>query len=185
MRVYLPATLGRLRQLIDVGHLPAPTPGFAVTPALREWYAEGDLEDLEYVALCAAARSSLRLLAAEGAPWRRVVLAAEVADADVAWAPAQGRAAVVVTVQVRRAQVAAAHVDDPSEAEVIAAAARALPVTDRTDGDAGSDAGLHSGSDAWSGAVSAVEAADDVELQWWATQELEQVVAAAVASPPE
>ena len=35
---------------------------FAVTPALRERYASGDLEELEYVAMTHAARASLRLL---------------------------------------------------------------------------------------------------------------------------
>jgi len=43
-----------------------------VTPTLREWYAEGDAEELEYAALMAAARASLRLLAhASDAPPRR------------------------------------------------------------------------------------------------------------------
>ena len=32
---------------------------YAVTPALREWYAEGDAEELEYAALQEAARASL------------------------------------------------------------------------------------------------------------------------------
>ncbi len=54
--------------------------GYAVTPALREWYSSGDIEELEYVAMMHAARESLRLLAADPAsPRRRVVLAAEVA----------------------------------------------------------------------------------------------------------
>ena len=58
---------------------PAPVRGFAVTPALREWYSSGDEEELEYVAMTQAARASLRLLHADpGAPARRVVLAAEV-----------------------------------------------------------------------------------------------------------
>ena len=34
----------------------------AVTPALREWYAEGDEEELEYVAFTRAAQDALRLL---------------------------------------------------------------------------------------------------------------------------
>ena len=44
-----------------------------MTPALREWYVEGDAEELEYAAGAAAARASLRLLAAgddEPAPGR-------------------------------------------------------------------------------------------------------------------
>ena len=64
MRVYLPATLPALAGLLRTGEIgPAPgAPAFAVTPALREWYASGDLEELEYVAMTHAARASLRLL---------------------------------------------------------------------------------------------------------------------------
>ena len=36
--------------------------GFGVTPAFREWYAQSDTEEMEYAALLAAARASLRLL---------------------------------------------------------------------------------------------------------------------------
>jgi len=80
MRVYLPATLPALARLLRSGEIgPAPVRGFAVTPALREWYASGDLEELEYVAMTHAARASLRMLLDEpDAPRRRVVLAAEV-----------------------------------------------------------------------------------------------------------
>ena len=54
---------------------------FTVTPALREWYAQADLEELEYAALTHAARASLWLLLADpDAPRRRVVLAADVPD---------------------------------------------------------------------------------------------------------
>ena len=79
MRVYLPATLPGLADLLRKAEIgPAPLRAFAVTPALREWYATGDLEDLEYVAMMHAARASLRLLEADpDAPRRRVVLAAD------------------------------------------------------------------------------------------------------------
>ena len=47
MRVYLPLTLPGLRSLLDAGQLDGvPLPGYAVTQALREWYAEGDDEEL-------------------------------------------------------------------------------------------------------------------------------------------
>ena len=63
MRVYLPGTAGTLRALLDSGEVaPAPLTGFAVTPALREWYLDDDIEALEYAALLEAARGSLRLL---------------------------------------------------------------------------------------------------------------------------
>src|SRR5215469_10794655 len=85
MRVYLPSTLADLASALVAGEVgPAPVLGYAVTPALREWYASGDLEELEYVALMQAARASLRLLHEQTtAARRRVVLAAEVADVDV------------------------------------------------------------------------------------------------------
>ena len=46
MRVYLPSTLTALRRLLDDGELGGvPLPAYAVTGALREWYAEGDDEE--------------------------------------------------------------------------------------------------------------------------------------------
>src|SRR5512144_1958028 len=50
----------------------------AVTPTLREWYAEGDEEELEYVAFTRAAQEALLLLRADpGAPRRRVVVSVD------------------------------------------------------------------------------------------------------------
>ena len=82
MRVYLASTMPALAAALQAGQIgPAPLAGFAVTPALREWYASGDLDELEYAALAVAARASLRLLAADAAaPPRRVTLAADVPD---------------------------------------------------------------------------------------------------------
>ena len=46
MRVYIPATLALLRQLVDDGEMrPRSGTAFAVTPALREAYAEGGEDD--------------------------------------------------------------------------------------------------------------------------------------------
>src|SRR5215467_15782908 len=85
MRVYLPTTLADLGSALVAGQIgPAPLTGFAVTPALREWYASGDEEELEYVAMMRAARESLRLLVADpDAPRRRVVLAADMPEQQV------------------------------------------------------------------------------------------------------
>ena len=88
MRVYLPATTTVLRTLVDEGRLPAPQTVFAVTPQLREFYAvsdaDADTEELEYAALLAAARASLRLLDLDPmAVRRRAVLAADVPDTAV------------------------------------------------------------------------------------------------------
>src|SRR6266704_392397 len=78
MRVYLPTTLADLGFALVAGQIgPAPLAGFAVTPALREWYASGDLEELEYVAMMQAARASLRMLHAD-------VVSGHVDDMDAA-----------------------------------------------------------------------------------------------------
>lgn len=66
MRVYVPATLTMLRQLVDDEQLqPLGGTAFALTAALRESYASGDTEELEYAAMREAARASLRLLATD------------------------------------------------------------------------------------------------------------------------
>ena len=61
LRVYVPATLPALATLRETGQLAADT-AHTVTPALREWYVEGDEEELEYVAFTRAAQDALRLL---------------------------------------------------------------------------------------------------------------------------
>jgi len=162
MRVYLPATVSMLDDVLresEVG--PAPVRGFAVTPALREWYATGDLEELEYIAMMHAARASLRLLLADpGAPRRRVVLAADVPDEQV---DAKGGfdepTLVLVSAPVPLARVASGHVDDLVAVGDIGAAAAALPAADSGDDDA----------------QFLVDSAEGHELLWYATQELQYV----------
>ncbi|MEU8192270.1 hypothetical protein AB0C10_00650 [Microbispora amethystogenes] len=164
MRVYLPSTLPALARVVAAGELgPAPLNGFAVTPALVEWYASGDTEELEYVALTEAARASLRLLAAdpaagqeEGAA-RRVVLAAEVPDETVkAGAGLEERAHVRVVEPVPLKLLAAVHVDDPAAVPDVEAAIAALPAADAGDDDA----------------RFVVDGVEDHELLWYATQEI-------------
>jgi hypothetical protein len=140
MRVYLPSTLPALAELLRTGEIgPAPVRGFAVTPALREWYSSGDVEELEYVALMHAARRSLRLLAADpSAPQRRVVLAAELTD-GLAGGQEIGPddpALVKIGSPVPLRDVVSAHIDDPSAAVAIGAAVAALPAADSGDDDA-------------------------------------------------
>lgn len=159
MRVYLPATLPALARLLrEDGAGPPPIRGFAVTPALREWYASGDLEELEYVALTQAARASLRLLLDDpDAPRRRVVLAAEVPEAHVRHNNGFEEPAVVeVTARVPLAWVMSGHIDDPLAAGDIQAAVAALPAADKGDEDA----------------RFVVDGAEGHELLWYATQEL-------------
>jgi hypothetical protein len=164
VRVYLPATLPAVAGLLRDGEVrPSPVRGYAVTPALREWYASGDVEELEYVAMTHAARESLRLLAADpAAPRRRVVLAAEVADDQVtASASFSEPALVVIGGPVLLRDIASGHVDDPGASPEIAAAVLALAAADAGDEDA----------------RFAVDGAEGYELAWYATQELADLAA--------
>jgi hypothetical protein len=159
MRVYLPATLSTLASLLRAGEIsPAPVRGFAVTPALREWYASGDLEELEYVAMTHAGRASLRLLAADpGAPRRRVVLAADIPDGLIAHNGGFDDPTVVeIGAPVTVDDVVSAHVDEVVAMPDIAEAVAALPAADRGDDDA----------------RFVVDGAEGHELLWYASQEL-------------
>lgn len=159
MRVYLPSTLADLTSALVAGEIGlAPVLGFAVTPALREWYASGDLEELEYVAMMQAAKASLRLLHDQATvARRRVVLAAELAETDVLiknGLDKPGRVEIMLPVQL--ADVVSGHVDDELAAQDIDAAAAALPAADAGDADA----------------KFVVDGAEGHELLWYATQEL-------------
>src|SRR4051794_15552777 len=115
MRVYIPATLAMLQQLVADGSLqPLSGTAFAVTPTLRESYAEGDDDELAEVAIGEAALASIRLLAAEseqagpsfqGLPLRRAVV---IADADASARPDLDDAVVRVSGRVNLGQVVAA-----------------------------------------------------------------------------
>jgi len=166
VRVYLPATLPGLaaaglgpgvaasaQALIEV--TTTGTSGCAVTPALREWYREGDLDELEYAAMTRAALASLRLLAAGGGD-RRVVLAADVPDDVVVLDPGIDPAAVIVMGPVRLDQVVSAHVDDASAATDVARAAELVEAADAGDQDA----------------QFTVDGLDDHELQWYDAAEI-------------
>src|SRR5918911_4115873 len=89
MRVYVPTTLAGLAAAHDAGRLEGPLDAHAVTGAVREWYVSGDLEELEYAAFTEAVEASLRLLATEGGPHRRVVVAADVPDGAVRPRPSE------------------------------------------------------------------------------------------------
>ena len=130
IQVYIPATLAMLQQLVADGSLsPVNGTAFAVTPTLREAYAEGDDDELAEVALREAALASLRLLAAD--PWRRgcrgsrpvpprrAVLAAEVDDAK--FRPDLDDAVVRLGGPVTLDQVVAAYVDNAAAEQAVAA----------------------------------------------------------------
>jgi hypothetical protein len=162
MRVYLPSTLPALsRQLAATEIGPAPVRAYAVTPALREWYSSGDVEELEYIALLQAAKASLRLMGEDPhAPRRRVVLAADVPGEQVSYpAGFDDPALVQVAKPVLLRDVVAGHVDSPEAEADVAAAVAALPAADHGDEDA----------------RFAVDSAEGHELLWYATQELEHL----------
>jgi hypothetical protein len=153
-----------LQRLVTDGSLwPVNGTAFALTPTLREAYAEGDDDELAEVALREAALASLRLLAgdeggapADGAalPPRRAVLAAEVENVECR--PDLDDAVVRLGASVGIDQVVAAYVDN---ADAEPAVTRAIEVIDAADlGD--EDAELIVGD------------ALDHDLAWYANQEL-------------
>jgi hypothetical protein len=163
VRVYLPATTRVLQTLVDDGVLPGPHTGFAVTPQLREFYelsdAGTDVEELEYAALLAAARGSLRLIDVDpAAARRRVVIAADVPDAAVS--PIDDadtdRGAAKVDGDIRLQDVASAHIDGADAENDVRAAVNVV-----LEADLGSD-----------DAQFVVDQAEGHELAWYATQEI-------------
>jgi hypothetical protein len=157
MRVYVGLTRSALAAARDAGEVgPAPVAAHAVTPALRESYATADAEELEYVALMAAADAALPLLhAAPAEPRRRFAVAAEVPDDAVTPDPEAGPSGVVVAAPIPWRSVQALHADDPDAAATIEAAAAAYHAALAGDDDA----------------RFAVDEADGWELMWFATQE--------------
>ncbi len=164
MRVYIPATLAMLSQLVADGAMPARSgTAFAVTPTLREAYAHGDEDELGEIALQEAALASLRLLAGEGVgeagaeaglPARRAVLVAEAEGATVR--PDLDDAVVRLAGPVALADVIAAYVDNSAAEPAVLAAVAAVDAADLGD----EDAELTVGD------------AQDHDLAWYAAQEL-------------
>ena len=157
MRVYIPATLAMLSLLITDGDFqPRSGTAFAVTPALRESYAEGDDEELAEVAIAEAAMASIRLLATESdddLPLRRAVV---IADADAESRPDLDTAVVRLKGRVSLDQVVAVYVDNAAAEPAVAAAIEVIDSADLGD----EDAELTVGD------------AQDHALAWYATQEL-------------
>ena len=164
VRVYLPATLPLLARLRADQRLvlPSGSTGHAVTPELREWYAEGDEEELEYVAFTRAAQDSLQLLRHDTqAPPRRVVLAVDLptsvavpVDRDL------GSSVVRLGEQVTMAEVASIHVDGKAAEPDVRAAADAVVEAAAGDPDA----------------QFTVDGAEDHELEWYDPTELDHLL---------
>jgi hypothetical protein len=162
VRVYLPATIAHLGPLRGKEPLIPPPMAHAVTPDLREWYAEGDEEELEYVAFTRAAQEALRLLRHEPqAKRRRVVISADVPAAGVKRADRDlGSSLVQVTGPVAFEAIAAIHVDSADAEEAVAAAAAVVEEAVAGDPDA----------------QFTVDGAEDHELEWYDPSELDQVL---------
>lgn len=159
MRVYIPATLPMLSELVADGFLqPRAGTAFAVTPTLREAYGEGDDEALAEIAIGEAALASLRLLTGERAdrPMRRVVVVADAADETVTLRPDLDDAVVRVRGRLGLDRVAAVYVDNPDAEPAVRAAIAVIDDADLGD----EDAELTVGD------------AQDHALAWYATQEV-------------
>lgn len=170
MRVYIPFTLRLLDDACHAGEIgPAPLTAYAVTPALREWYAGGDDEELEYAAMAQAARASVGLLAADpGTARRRVVVAAEVSavpPADGSVEPGDARLELNVVIPWTR--VAAVHLDAAGAAGVVGKAADLWEAANGV---------TESGGD--EDAVFALDSCEGEDLLWYATQEIPDLLAA-------
>ena len=158
MRVYLATTIAGLEALRRTG-FDAPREAHAVTGALREAYAEGDADELEYAAAADAAHASLRLLD-PAARARRVVVAAEVPDASVRPQPGEAPSSVLLSAVVTREHVVSLHADDAEAEADVAAAVAALAAADAGDDDA----------------QFTVDGAEGHELLWYDVTELDNLL---------
>jgi hypothetical protein len=162
VRVYVPATVPMLAEMRASGQLgTGATVAHAVTPALREWYAEGDEEELEYVAFTRAAQAALQLLRHDPkAPRRRVVVSADVASTAFVREDVElGSSTVRLPQPVSFKEVASIHVDSVAAAEGVAAAAEVVEEALAGDPDA----------------QFTVDGAEDHELEWYAVTELDEL----------
>ncbi|WP_092557784.1 DUF6912 family protein [Actinoplanes derwentensis] len=163
VRVYVPATLPLLAILRAGGQIgDQTTVAHAVTPMLREWYAEGDEEELEYVAFTRAAQDALRLLRQDtSAPRRRVVVSADVPAASLIREDTElGTSTVRLPQPVRLADLASIHVDGTDASETITAAVDVVEAALAGDADA----------------QFTVDGAEDHELEWYAVSELDELL---------
>lgn len=170
LRVYLPVTLPLLARLrsdgelrLGVGPTGAEPTGHAVTPNLREWYAEADEEELEYAAFTRAAQDSLHLLRGDAqAPPRRAVVAVDLPAQSVVPVDAQlGSSLVRAPAVLVLADVASVHVDGKGAEPDVRAAAEVVAAAATGDDDA----------------QFTVDGAEDHELEWYDVTELDQLLA--------
>jgi hypothetical protein len=165
MRIYLPTTLSRLSVAFAAGAFAAAEGrqlvAHAVTPAVREWYIEGDVEELEYAVLLDAARTSLRMIAEDAAvASRRVVVAADLPDPQVRSQLDVERSRVELSGPVPLPAVVSVHVDEPEAEPIVVAAVQALPGADAGDDDA----------------LFALDEAQACALLWYDVSEIPQLI---------
>jgi len=159
LRIYIPLTVPALRNAVIAGNV-TPIGGvvFAVTDDLRAEYPAADDEELEYLAMTDASRASLRLMAADGTAWLRVVVAADVPNVEPI--PDRDRAAGLVSGPVPWTQLASVHLDGAEAADTVRAAALVVDAADLGDDDA----------------EFAVGSADDIDLGWYAPGEIRYLI---------
>jgi hypothetical protein len=137
--------------------------GHAVTAGQREWYGDGDEEELEYAAFTRAAQSALTLLRDDPpAPRRRVVISLDVIldPASRAEDHELGSSTVSLGPRVALGDVAAIHVDGKDAEAGVATAADAVGAAAAGDPDA----------------QFTVDGAEDHELEWYDVSELDQIL---------
>ncbi len=165
VRVYLPATLSMIAPLAsraDIEPSGPPLTAHMVTPMLREWYAEGDEEELEYVAFTRAAQAALQLLRADPkASRRRVVVSADVPTKSVSPTDSDlGSSLVRLSAPLPFAAVAAIHIDGVDAEVDVHAAADVVEEALAGDPDA----------------QFVVDSAEDHELEWYDVTEIESIL---------
>ncbi|MFZ0324884.1 MAG: hypothetical protein WAN48_12245 [Actinomycetes bacterium] len=151
MRVYIPFTADRLAGLIESAVVgPAPFLAAAVTTSRRGAHPDADDEVLEFDATADAARRSLELLTQNpAAPFRRVVVVADVPDGVLsAVTDAEPVGWVSVDSELDLGRVAAFLVDGTDAASDVSTAVL----------------------------TRAFDALDDLPLQWYAASELAALV---------
>ena len=140
-RVYLPATFAILSELHETGQFSARSGwAFGLTPALLDFYTEGDEEEIAYAAFLQASMASLRLLAIgdeENFPHRRVVISADVDESSLTPQPDMGEPVYrIEPAQVALDDIACIHVDIEESEASTAQAIRAIDAADLGDEDA-------------------------------------------------
>jgi hypothetical protein len=150
-RVYVPSTLDRLAGLREAHQIgPAPFTGYAVTPQVVAATPDDDQEEREHLVTLSAARASLQLLLGDLAGgWRRVVLAVDVDARFLAPSTADDDPAAIEVLQPPAiVHLAAVFVDGDDAEQVIAVAEQTRDL----------------------------EAADDVNLLWFAPSEIATIL---------